>query len=68
MTKEKYEKPIMEVVDLKDDVILTSVTSGCNPDIACGNYTCTWDSISSCDYDNKPYYPINNTDSSFMSC
>ncbi len=56
MTKEKYEKPIMEVVDLKDDVILTSVTSGCNPDIACGNNTCSWDGTTcsrdgiSCDY------------------
>ena len=29
MTKEKYVKPIMEVVDLKDDVILTS--GGCPP-------------------------------------
>ena len=28
MTKEKYEKPIMEVVDLKDDVTLTSGGDG----------------------------------------
>ena len=45
MTKEKYEKPIMEVVDLKDDVILTS---GCSPDIACGNNTCNWGDVISC--------------------
>ncbi len=24
MTKEKYEKPVMEVVELQDDVIITS--------------------------------------------
>ncbi len=47
MTKEKYEKPVMEVVDLQDDVILTS---GCNPDTGCFNdgnqgyepYPCTY--------------------------
>lgn len=71
MTKEKYEKPIMEVVDLKDDVILTSVTSGCDPDIACGKNTCSWDGIAcssdgiGCGYD---ITPINITDSSFKSC
>lgn len=33
MIREKYEKPIMEVVDLKDDVILTSgATYGCSGD------------------------------------
>ena len=41
MTKEKYEKPIMEVVDLQDDVILTS---GCNPDYGCSSDgDCTFD-------------------------
>lgn len=47
MIKEKYEKPIMEVVDLKDDVILTSGGSSpycpndCSTDASCfkfGNY------------------------------
>lgn len=47
MTKEKYEKPIMEVVDLKDDVILTS---GCRPDTACVQYTCSGDG-STCSID-----------------
>lgn len=67
MTKEKYEKPIMEVVDLKDDVILTSVTSGCNPDIACGKNACSWDGTS-CVIDTKPINPINITDTFGMSC
>ena len=41
MIKEKYEKPFMEVVELKDDVILTSggsspyCPSDCLTDIAC---------------------------------
>ena len=39
MTKEKYETPIMEVVDLKDDVILTS-GDGCPPVGICPD-TCT---------------------------
>jgi len=60
MTKEKYEKPIMEVVDLKDDVILTS----CNPDITCDK-NCSWDGSSSCDYGSCVINVIsNNTDSS----
>lgn len=54
MIKEKYEKPIMEVVDLKDDVILTSggsspyCPSDCRTDISCfnyvltNNYYCSW--------------------------
>ena len=37
MIKEKYEKPIMEVVNLDDDVILTSGgSSSCYP-VQCGS-------------------------------
>ena len=42
MIKEKYEKPFMEVVELKDDVILTSggpnCPSDCRTDASCFNY------------------------------
>jgi hypothetical protein len=44
MIKEKYEKPFMEVVELKDDVILTSGGSSpycptdCTTDASCFNY------------------------------
>ena len=48
MTKEKYVKPVMEVVDLKDDVILTSSGSSsncptdcltdCLTDVSCAGY------------------------------
>ena len=45
MIKEKYEKPIMEVVNLIDDVILTSGASnscypadGCSTDAICATY------------------------------
>ncbi len=58
MTKEKYVKPIMEVIDLKDDVILTSGgaipicigadAGGCPPVAVCIE-GCPLDS---CSYDN----------------
>ena len=49
MTKEKYEKPIMEVVDLKDDVILTSgATPGCTSDCWTDGVGCV---IDRCDFD-----------------
>ena len=48
MIKEKYEKPFMEVVELKDDVILTSGTSnscypadGCSADAVACTKNCT---------------------------
>ena len=74
MTKEKYEKPIMEVVDLKDDVILTSCSLdlgnatcglvGCSPVTGCEK-DCSWDGSSSCDYGSCVINVIsNNTDSS----
>ena len=31
MKKEKYEKPVMEIVELKDDVILDSTEYPCPP-------------------------------------
>ena len=41
MNKEKYEKPVMEVVDLKDDVILTSIGNVCPPVGACVDNSCS---------------------------
>ena len=46
MIKEKYEKPFMEVVELKDDVILSSSgvmppdcpNDNCMSDISCPKY------------------------------
>ena len=64
MNKEKYEKPVMEVVDLKDDVILTSignvcppvgacVDNGCSPVGGCSNFQCSWETIDDCTWDGK---------------
>lgn len=33
MSKERYEKPIIEIIDLKDDIIVTS--DGCYRDSGC---------------------------------
>ena len=59
MNKEKYEKPVMEVVDLKDDVILTSTgdacfpvgicdDNACSPVGVCSNVQCSLETIGGC--------------------
>ena len=59
MIKEKYEKPFMEVVDLNDDVILTS-GGPCLSDGVCDAHCygygdpCRW---YSCTVDSSPYCP-----------
>ena len=64
MNKEKYEKPVMEVVDLKDDVILTSTGNACSPVGicdenaclpvgVCSDVQCSWETIDDCTWDGK---------------
>ncbi len=53
MIREKYEKPVMEIIELEGDVITTSGvcmpdSDSCSPVGVCGDDYCPWEHVSPC--------------------